>query len=60
MSEHLDLAKALHVQRSASVPDAPAWDELSPFTRSEYVRVATSEAARELVDDLEEWLDRLG
>lgn len=60
MSEQLELAKALHVERSASVPGAPAWDELSPFTRSEYVRVATNEAARALVDDVEEWLDRLG
>jgi hypothetical protein len=57
MSEHLDLAKALYLRRCASVLGAPDWNDLSPFTRNEYVRVAMNEAARTLVGDIEEWLD---
>lgn len=57
MSEHLDLAKALYSQRCANVLAAPAWEALSPYTRNEYVRVAMKEAARDLICDIEEWLD---
>ena len=56
MSEQLDMAKEMYLERCSGVPGAPAWDELSPFTRNEYVRVATNDAALTLVGDVERWL----
>jgi hypothetical protein len=56
MSEQLDMAKEMYLERCSGVPGAPGWDELSPFTRNEYVRVATNDAALTLVGDVERWL----
>lgn len=55
MSERLDLAKALYLERCSDVPGAPGWDQLTSFTRNEYVRVAVDQAARNLIDEIERW-----
>ncbi len=60
MSERLDMAKALHHERCSGAFGAPAWEQLSAFTRNEYVRVATDEAARNLVDEIEGWRGATG
>ena len=60
MSERLDMAKALYLERCSGVPGAPGWDQLSSFTRNEYVRVALDQAARNLIDEIEGWREATG
>ncbi|MGV8964775.1 MAG: hypothetical protein ACOH2F_00725 [Cellulomonas sp.] len=55
MSERLEMAKALYLERCSGVPGGPTWDQLSAFTRNEYVRVALDEAARNLIEEIEGW-----
>lgn len=54
------MAKALYLERCSDVPGAPGWDELSSFTRNEYVRVAVDQAARTLIEELEGWRKSTG
>jgi hypothetical protein len=60
VSERLDMAKALYLERCSGIPGAPAWSELSSFTRHEYVRVATDEAARSLIEEIDGWRQATG